>query len=202
MQDFVDCWLCLNVHCQPSPGFLNVGPPRIKMWRPTYTRQHRRRRSSSFSHVMWMIFRWRIKNLLLFLVWWFKLFLIPGIHEGGEKVSIENNSRENQSTLAVLCKDVADEEGISNLISRHYLCFMSCPFPPSINFPRLNLSLLYEDCWQISRIHRGLSSDTEDRLPPRVAGCRQIQTHSRNWANWSYPIPINTAPESKIMKNV
>ena len=31
--------------------------------------------------VMWMILRWRIKNLLLFLVWWFKLFLVPGIHE-------------------------------------------------------------------------------------------------------------------------
>ena len=74
--------------------------------------------------VMWMILRWRIKNLLLFLVWWFKLFLIPGIHERGEEVSIENNSRENQSTPAVLCKDVADGEGISNLISRHYKEFM------------------------------------------------------------------------------
>ena len=75
--------------------------------------------------VMWMIFRWRIKNLLLFLVWWFKLFLIPGIHQRGEDVSIENNSRENQSTPAVLCKDVADGEGITKS-----LCIMSCPFPP------------------------------------------------------------------------
>ena len=43
---------------------------------------------------------------------------------------------------------------------------------------------------------------TEDTLPLRVAGCRQIQTHFRNWANLSYPNPINTAPESKITKNV
>ena len=130
MQDFVDCWLCLNVHCQPSPGILNVGPSKCGdlhtadsiVW------------EDPVLSVMWMIIRWRIKNLLLFLVWWFKLFLIPGIHKKGEEVSIENNSRENQSTPAVLCKDVADGEGISNLISRHYREFMYYVMPlPSFN---------------------------------------------------------------------
>ena len=38
------------------------------------------------------------KPFTFFLVWWFKLILFPGIHEKGEVVSIENNSRENQST--------------------------------------------------------------------------------------------------------
>ena len=42
---------------------------------------------------------------------------------------------------------------------------MSCPLPsllqPSINFPCLNSNLFNEDCWQISRIHEGQSSDQD-----------------------------------------
>ena len=63
--------------------------------------------------VLWMHLRWRIKKpFTFFLVWWFKLILFPGIHEKGEVVSIENNSRENQSTPAVHWKDVSYGEGI------------------------------------------------------------------------------------------
>ena len=120
IEDFVDCWLCHNVHHQPSL----VGHSECRSVRQESKCGGLQTADSIVGEdpvlsVMWMILRWRIKNLLLFLVWWFKLFLIPGIHERGEEVSIENNSRENQSTPAVLCKDVADGEGISNLISMH-----------------------------------------------------------------------------------
>ena len=71
-----------------------------------------RRRSSSLSPVD----AFKVKDqkpFTFFLVWWFKLILFPGIHQKGEVVSIENNSRENQSTPAVQhCKDVSYGEGI------------------------------------------------------------------------------------------
>ena len=70
-----------------------------------------RRRSSSFSPVD----AFKVKDqkpFTFFLVWWFKLILFPVIHEKGEVVSIENNSRENQITPAVHWKDVSYGEGI------------------------------------------------------------------------------------------
>ena len=69
--------------------WMSVGPPRIKMWRPTDSGQHRRRRSSSFSHVD--DFKVKGQKPFTFLVWWLwlKFFLVPGIHERGEGVGVD-----------------------------------------------------------------------------------------------------------------
>ena len=112
IEDFVDCWLCHNVHHQPSLA----GNSECRWVRQESKcgdlQTADRRRSSSLSPVD----AFKVKDqkpFTFFLVWWFKLILFPGIHQKGEVVSIENNSRENQSTPAVQhCKDVSYGEGI------------------------------------------------------------------------------------------